>query len=163
MSIARFWRETPRRYNLGGSKCSVCGTVYFPPRSVCPECTQHRQSIEKMTPFQLSGDGEVVSYTVVHEAAEGFEMQVPYVVALVRTVEGPILTGQVVDVDLRKVLIGMKVHATFRKLREEGKAGVIHYGYKFAPTDDDGPPPVPRGPAEAAPAREPAERSRASA
>ena len=29
--------------------------------------------------------------------------------------------------------IGLKVRATFRKLREEGKAGVIHYGYKFAP------------------------------
>jgi len=57
MSIARFWRETPRRYNLGGSKCTNCGTTYFPPRSVCPECTRHRQSIEKMIPFQLSGEG----------------------------------------------------------------------------------------------------------
>ena len=163
MSIARFWRETPRRYNLGGSKCSVCGTVYFPPRSVCPECTQHRQSIEKMTPFHLSGDGEVISYTVVHEAAEGFEMQVPYVLALVHTPEGPVLTGQVVDVDTKDVAIGMKVHATFRKLREEGKAGVIHYGYKFAPTEDDGRPPAPRGPAAPATVSAPAERSRASA
>ncbi len=136
MSIARFWRETPRRYNLGGSKCSTCGTVYFPPRGVCPSCTSHRQSIEKMVPHQLSGDGEVLSYTIVHEAAEGFEMQVPYVVALVRTVEGPVLTGQVVDVEPSEVRIGLKVRATFRKLREEGKAGVIHYGYKFAPADE---------------------------
>jgi len=163
MSIARFWRETPRRYNLGGSKCSVCGTVYFPPRSVCPECTQHRQSIEKMMPFHLSGNGEVISFTVVHEAAEGFEMQVPYVVALVRTVEGPVLTGQVVDIDPKDVSIGMRVHATFRKLREEGKAGVIHYGYKFAPTEDPPRPPAPRGPVDRAPASEPTERSRASA
>jgi hypothetical protein len=57
----------------------------------------------------------------------------------------------------------MKVHATFRKLREEGKAGVIHYGYKFAPTEDDGRPPAPRGPVATVPASEPAERSRASA
>jgi len=159
MSIARFWRETPRRYNLGGSKCSVCGTVYFPPRTVCPECTHHRQSIEKMTPFHLSGDGEVVSYTVVHDPAEGFEMQVPYVVALVRTVEGPTLTGQVVDVDPKDVRIGLRVHATFRKLREEGKAGVIHYGYKFAPSEEDGRPPAPRRPAAPTPAGEPSERS----
>jgi uncharacterized protein len=163
MSIARFWRETPRRYNLGGSKCSVCGTVYFPPRSVCPECTHHRQSIEKMTPFHLSGDGEVISYTVVHDPAEGFEMQVPYVVALVRTVEGPVLTGQIVDVDPKDVAIGLHVHATFRKLREEGKAGVIHYGYKFAPSVDDGPPSPPRGPVAAAPVGEPSEKSPASA
>jgi uncharacterized protein len=136
MSIARFWRETPRRYNLGGSKCTTCGTVYFPPRAVCPVCTSHRQSIEKMVPFPLSGEGTVLSYTVVHDAAEGFEMQVPYVVALVKTDEGPVLTGQVVDVDPASVAIGLKVRATFRKLREEGRAGVIHYGYKFAPKED---------------------------
>jgi uncharacterized OB-fold protein len=140
MSIARFWRETPRRYNLGGSKCTVCSTVYFPPRSVCPSCTNHRESIGRMVPLQLTGDGEVYSFTVVHEPAEGFEMEVPYVLALVRTVEGPTLTGQVVDVDPGDVHIGLKVRATFRKLREEGKAGVIHYGYKFSPREERGAP-----------------------
>jgi hypothetical protein len=149
MSIARFWRETPRRYNLGGSKCTSCQTVYFPPRPVCPSCTRHRQSIEKMVPFQLSGAGEVYSYTVVHEAAEGFEMQVPYVLALVKTDEGPVLTGQVVDVEPDGVRIGLRVHATFRKLREEGAAGVIHYGYKFAPEEDAEPRP------RSGPSREP--------
>jgi uncharacterized protein len=162
MSIARFWRETPRRYNLGGSKCMMCGTVYFPPRPVCPTCVHHRESIEKMVPFQLSGDGEVFSFTVVHEPAEGFEMQVPYVVALVRTVEGPILTGQVVDIEPDEARIGLKVRATFRKLREEGKAGVIHYGYKFAPAEEL--PARPPGPkAEPVPSAAPAERDRASA
>jgi len=162
VSIARFWRETPRRYNLGGSKCTECGTVYFPPRPVCPACTRHRQSIEKMVPFQLSGAGEVLSYTVVHEPAEGFEMQVPYVVALVKTDEGPVLTGQVVDLEPSDVRIGLRVHATFRKLREEGAAGVIHYGYKFAP-DEDGARPGPPGPsAEPVPSGAPnADRARA--
>jgi uncharacterized protein len=162
MSIARFWRETPRRYNLGGSKCATCGTVYFPPRPVCPACPQHRQSIGKMAPFQLSGRGEVLSYTVVHEAAEGFEMQVPYVLALVKTDEGPVLTGQVVDLEPEAIRIGLRVRATFRKLREEGAAGVIHYGYKFAPADDGertaGPPP----PGEkVGPGTVPADRARA--
>ncbi|EQD46961.1 protein containing DUF35 [mine drainage metagenome] len=140
MSIARFWRATPQRYNLGASKCAVCHQVYFPPRTVCPNCTNHRESIGKMQPLQLSGDGEVISYTVVHEAAEGFEMQVPYVLALVRTVEGPVLTGPVVDILPSEVTIGLRVRATFRKLREEGKAGVIHYGYKFAPRETVAPP-----------------------
>jgi uncharacterized OB-fold protein len=136
MAIARFWRETPRRYNLSGSRCSVCQSVYFPPRSVCPTCSAHRKSLGRVEPFQLSGDGEVVTFTVVHEAAEGFEMQVPYVLAIVRTEEGPFLTGQIVDVDPTDVKVGFKVRATFRKLREEGKAGVIHYGYKFAPREE---------------------------
>ncbi|MHB1435633.1 MAG: Zn-ribbon domain-containing OB-fold protein [Thermoplasmata archaeon] len=140
MSIARFWRATPQRYNLGASKCTVCQQVYFPPRTVCPNCTHHRESIGKMQPLQLTGDGEVISYTVVHDAAEGFEMQVPYVLALVRTVEGPVLTGQIVDVTPSEVSIGLPVRATFRKLREEGRAGVIHYGYKFAPREPAAPP-----------------------
>ncbi len=134
-TIARYWRETPRRYNLGGSRCAVCRSIYFPPRAVCPSCSTHRQSLGKMEPFQLSGEGEVYSFSIVHDAAEGFEMEVPYVLALVRTVEGPLLTGQVVDLPPEEVKIGLKVRATFRKLREEGKAGVIHYGYKFAPAD----------------------------
>jgi hypothetical protein len=86
-----------------------------------------------MEAFQLSGQGEVFSFTVVHEAPQGFEMQVPYVLALVKMVEGPTITAQVVDVDPNSVEMGMKVRAVFRKLREEGPEGVIQYGYKFAP------------------------------
>ncbi len=157
MSIARFWRETPQRYNLGGSKCSQCEAVYFPPRSVCPACAKHRTSLGRMLPFQLSGDGEVYTFTVVHEAAEGFEMQVPYVLAIVRTKEGPMLTGQIVDIEPADVRVGLKVQSTFRKLREEGKAGVIHYGYKFTPRADPGdsarPPAAEASEAEATPGR----------
>lgn len=133
MTVARFWRETPRRYNLGGNRCTVCQTVNFPPRAVCATCQTHRNSLGKMEPFTLSGEGEVFSFTVVHEAAEGFEMQVPYALALIKTAEGPLLTGQVVDAEPEDVHIGMRVRAAFRKLREDGDAGVIHYGYKFAP------------------------------
>ena len=151
VSIARFWRETPRRYNLGGSRCTVCRSVYFPPRSVCPSCQTHRRSLGKLEPFQLSGEGLVESFSIVHDAAEGFEMQVPYVLALVRSKEGPLLTGQVVDVEPAEVMIGLPVHATFRKLREEGKAGVIHYGYKFAPATPPPTAPEPRGRDESVP------------
>lgn len=164
MAIARFWRETPRRYNLGGSRCTVCKSVYFPPRSVCPNCTTHRQSLGKMEPFQLSGDGEVVTFTVVHEAANGFEMLVPYALAIVQTVEGPLLTGQVVNLRPEDLQIGLKVRATFRKLREEGPAGVIHYGYKFAPKEEAAMAPRAGRESEAAPATSrPPEPSRARA
>lgn len=163
MSIARFWRETPRRYNLGGSRCMVCTTVYFPPRSVCPTCAQHRQSLGRMEPYQLSGEGEVVTFTIVHDAAEGFEMQVPYVLAIVRTPEGPQLTGQIVDLEPAQARIGLKVRATFRKLREEGQAGVIHYGYKFTPFSPPESSPPPPAKAERSPVPATPERSAARA
>lgn len=133
MSVARFWRETLRRYNLGGNRCTECGKVHFPPRAVCPHCATHRKTLGRLEPVQLSGEGEVFSFSVVHEAAEGFEMQVPYLLALVKMREGPILTAQLVDVDPKEVTIGMPVKAAFRKLKAEGPDGVIHYGYKFAP------------------------------
>jgi uncharacterized OB-fold protein len=116
-----------------------------------------------MVPFQLSGEGEVISYTVVHEAAEGFELQVPYALGLVRTPEGPILTGQIVDIEPGEVAIGLKVRATFRKLREEGESGVIHYGYKFTPLDESGILPSARGPVGPVSASDSPSANRASA
>jgi uncharacterized OB-fold protein len=108
-----------------------------------------------METLQLSGEGEVYSFTVVHDPAEGFEMQVPYVLALVKTPEGPLLTGQVVDVLPAEVHVGLRVQATFRKLREEGKSGVIHYGYKFAVAREESREPVaPEGESVPEPRRE---------
>jgi uncharacterized OB-fold protein len=78
MAVARFWRENEPRYNLTGSKCGNCGRLYFPPRTVCPVC--HRKSIGKMEPFKLKGTGEVMTFSVVHDAPSQFELQKPYVI-----------------------------------------------------------------------------------
>ena len=131
MATARYWRENPSRYNLMASKCGTCGKVYIPPRGVCPVC--HRKSIGKMTPLKLKGEGVVYTYTVVHEAPAEFEMLKPYLVAMVQMDEGVMLTSQLIDVDPAEVRIGMRVRATMRRVGEDGPAGVIYYGYKFAP------------------------------
>ncbi|NLI73670.1 MAG: Zn-ribbon domain-containing OB-fold protein [Euryarchaeota archaeon] len=131
MAVARFWRENASRYNLIGTKCGVCERVYFPPRSVCPTC--HRASIGKMEPFKLKGEGEVLTFSIVHEAPSQMEMQKPYVIAIVEMDEGVRITGQIIDAELDDVAIGMKVRTTLRKVSDEGDAGVIHYGYKFMP------------------------------
>jgi len=86
-----------------------------------------------MERFKLGGKGTVVTYTVIHDAPAQFELQKPYVMAIVEMDEGVRLTSQVIDVKAEDVTIGMKVQATFRKLGQEGDAGVIHYGYKFRP------------------------------
>jgi len=70
---------------------------------------------------------------VIHDAPAQFEMQKPYVIAIIETDEGVRLTSQVIDVAPDEVKIGMRVQAVFRKLGQEGSAGVIHYGYKFRP------------------------------
>ncbi len=131
MAIPRFWREIPSRYNLYGSKCGSCGTLDFPPRSVCPKCG--RRSVGRMERVKLKGKGTVVSFTVVHDAPAQYEMLKPYVLAIIELEEGCRLTSQVIDVDPAAVKIGMPVESAFRKLGQEGEAGIIHYGYKFRP------------------------------
>jgi uncharacterized OB-fold protein len=81
----------------------------------------------------LSGRGEVYSYTVMYNVPQGFEEQKPYVVALVKLAEGPLVTAQLTDVDHNTVTIGMSVEMVTRKLREDGPEGQIIYGYKFRP------------------------------
>lgn len=82
------------------------------------------------TLFQFSGNGEVYSFTTVQDAPAGFEEQAPYVLAIVKLDEGPMLTAQLTDLD-GPVEIGMRVEMVTRKLRTEGRQGMIIYGYKF--------------------------------
>ena len=134
MATPRFWREIPSRYNLLGTKCGNCGALDFPPRSICTECG--RKSLGKMVKQKLSGRGNVISYTVVHDAPSQFDLLKPYILAVIQLEEGVRLTSQVIDVEQSEVKIGMPVEATFRRLGQEGEAGVIQYGYKFRPIID---------------------------
>jgi len=83
--------------------------------------------------FTFAGTGEVYSYTTVQEAPEGFEGQAPYVLALVKLDEGPLITAQVTDLD-EMPAIGDRVEMVTRKLTTEGPRGMIVYGYKFRKT-----------------------------
>ena len=135
MAIPRFWREVGSRYRLVGSKCGNCGRVQFPRRSFCPIC--HRFSIGKMEDMRFTGNGTVVSFSIVHQTIPSLEDLVPYVVAVVKLEEGIRVTSQIVGIDPGKVTMGMPVKVAFRKLGEDGPSGVIYYGYKFVPRVDD--------------------------
>ncbi len=128
MTVARFWRKIPNRYNLIGTKCENCSTFYFPPRLVCPPC--RRNGI--MREHQFNGTGTVITFSTVYSAPEDFNKMTPYVLAIVQLDEGPRLTAQIVC-DPAEAHIGMRVRSVFRKLGEEGADGVIYYGTKFAP------------------------------
>lgn len=128
--LPRFWRKIKYRYDLVGTYCENCGNYYYPPRNLCPTC-RRRSSIKEV---QFSGKGTVVSYTVIHDAPEEFKLQKPYVVALIKLDEGPVVTSQLVC-DPEEVKIGMRVKKAFRKYGEDGEAGIIYYGTKFVPDE----------------------------
>ncbi len=128
MAIATTWRTKRQRYSLEGEICPTCHQAIFPPRDVCPHCSEPAGPVHT-----LSGRGEVYSFTTMYNVPRGFEEHRPYTVALVKLDEGPLVTAQLTDVNEQEVQIGMRVEMVTRKLREEGSEGQIIYGYKFRP------------------------------
>ncbi|MBC8099711.1 MAG: OB-fold domain-containing protein [Armatimonadetes bacterium] len=81
--------------------------------------------------FTFSGLGTVYSLTVLQETPENFDEQAPYVLALIKLNEGPLLLAQLTDLDDDLPQIGDQVEMVTRKLTTEGTRGMIVYGYKF--------------------------------
>ena len=129
MEIPRHWRLKQQRYGLIGEVCPHCDAKIFPPRDVCPDCGG-----EAKTAFAFSGRGEVYSHTTIYQAPTGYDETTPYTVALVKLVEGPLITAQLTDLGNQPVEIGMPVEMVTRRLRSDGdERGVLVYGYKFRP------------------------------
>lgn len=128
MKVPRHWRATPERYRMEAGKCKKCGSISFPGRLICPECgSQESETI------RLSGKGELASYTVIRVAPTGFTDLAPYAIGIVKLDEGIRVMGQVTDCDPENLKIGDRVTTQFRRINEEGKTGMIMYGYKFVP------------------------------
>jgi uncharacterized OB-fold protein len=128
MEVSRHWRLNQQRYALVGEECPNCGVKIFPPRDVCLECVAPAKEL-----YTFTGVGEVYSYTTIYDAPAGFEHNAPYVIALVKLEEGPVITAQLTDIATDEVTIGMPVEMVTRKLRSDGEEGMIIYGYKFRP------------------------------
>jgi hypothetical protein len=65
---------------IAASRCPRCDTVVAPPAPYCP---RHPAA---MTPVELPGIGEVVTFTTLHAAPEGFRS--PLHIALVELEDG---------------------------------------------------------------------------
>jgi uncharacterized OB-fold protein len=130
MSVPRFWRRLKNLYNLIGTRCEKCSKYYYPPRNMCPQCRRNGVIV----PFKFSGNGEVLTYTIVHSAAKDYELHTPYILAIIKLDEGPRLTSQVIC-DTSDIHIGMKVKSVFRRLGQESEKGMIYYGTKFIPLE----------------------------
>lgn len=128
MHVPRHWREQPERYRLEAGKCKNCGRIYFPARLVCPDCGS--KDIETI---RLSGQGQLETYTIIRVAPSGFGDLAPFAVGIVKMDEGVRVMGQVVDCDPEALKIGDRLVTQFRRINEEGKTGMIIYGYKFVP------------------------------
>lgn len=110
-------------------------------------------SIENIIKF--CGWGEIYSYTIIGDpdyAPKEFQDQVPYIVALIKLEEGPLITSMLTDWDWKyneesiggetrlvkkfNIAIGDKVEMVTRRLKSDGERGLIVYGYKFRPSGE---------------------------
>jgi len=91
-------------------KCSACGRYQFYPRSFCTSCGQ-----EKPEWAQASGRGTVVTWTIVrHPVSAAYAEDIPYVIALIRLAEGPVMMSQITGCDPEQVKSGMSVQVVFQ-------------------------------------------------
>lgn len=130
MSVAKYWREVPQRFRYEAKKCSKCGSISFPPRLVCPECGSR-----SFKDYVMKDTGKILTFTTIEVGPPQFADQVPYTVGIVELDDGARITAQITDVDPSKLKIGDKVKLEFRKIQDDGKAGIIMYGYKAVLTE----------------------------
>ncbi len=79
---------------IRGSRCTKCDTLHLPPRPVCPECGGSEMAWE-----DISGDGVLRAFTVVHVPLSTMVGRSPYAVAVVKLDDGPSISGLVLEVD----------------------------------------------------------------
>jgi uncharacterized OB-fold protein len=129
-SVPLYWRLQKHKYNLIGTRCVTCNSLYYPPKSFCPKCRRKG----KIEDYRFGNRGKILSYTVIRIPPEGFEKFTPYAIALIELEEGEKISGQIVG-DVSKVEIGRRLETVFRKITEDGSGGLIHYGLKWKIVD----------------------------
>lgn len=105
-----FW-EAARERRLVLQRCES-GHWQFPPRVRCHLCWK------EVTWEQAEGRGSVYSFSVVHRAPVGFVDRAPYVVVLVRLVEGVQMVANLLNCAPGTVKVGLSVAVCFEELGE---------------------------------------------
>lgn len=122
----------PEEESLIGSKCTSCGTYYFPETISCsnPACKEKR--VERTL---LSNRGRLWSYTVqYYPPPPPFKAQdpfVPYGIGLVELPEKIRVAGILTESDPKKLKIGIEVELIFEKMYEENGKEMVTW--KFRP------------------------------
>jgi uncharacterized OB-fold protein len=96
-----------------GTKCKGCGATWFPPRADCAKCLG-----SEMEWFDVSGDGELLSFSELQYGPVGFEDDLPYTIALL-DFGGYKVFGRIAkELPYDELKIGMKMKAAARELAE---------------------------------------------
>ncbi len=119
----KFW-EGLKEGKVYATKCKQCGKIYFPPSPDCPSCLT-----SDMGWTELSGEGEIETFTHVIVRPASFQDERPYTVAIARLKEGVRVLAWLVGAKKKDIKVGLKVklHA---EVTPEGRVRYI-----FTPTN----------------------------
>jgi uncharacterized OB-fold protein len=117
-SFQQFMREG----KLVGSRSKKTGELYVPPRPICPKTFS-----AEMEWVELSGKGELAAFTAVHigptaMVEAGYDRFNPYCSGIVKLIEGPSISAQILGVDASKpesIAIGTPLRVQFIQRGEE--------------------------------------------
>jgi uncharacterized OB-fold protein len=106
-------------------RCRQCGRYQVPATLACPNCGG------EMEWQQAAGTGTIHTFTIFHKSYHpGFDQELPYNVAIVQLLEGPLMITNIVGCANEDLEIGMPVQIVFERV-EEGVAIP-----KFTPADE---------------------------
>lgn len=109
------WWEAASEHRLVVQRCRDCGHTRHPPAPVCPECRSDASDWQ-----ELSGRGEVYTFTIVHRPIAA-NQELPFVVAVIALADsgGLRMISNVVGVDPAEVAIGMPVELVWEDMSED--------------------------------------------
>jgi uncharacterized OB-fold protein len=89
-------------------KCLKCGKTHLPPRPLCDNCygTQFEW-------VQISNEGKLLTYTVIHIAPTQFQDLAPYAIGIIQLTNDLKLPGVIQNVPLEQLKIGMTLKVDF--------------------------------------------------
>lgn len=87
-----------------GTRCKDCGQYFFPPRADCYACLA-----SNMEWFEVTGAGELISYSTLRYAPAGFAEDLPYTIALLDYNDYKVFGRIDSSIPVEELSVGMKM------------------------------------------------------
>jgi 3-hydroxy-3-methylglutaryl CoA synthase len=113
-SLIQMWRDRKAVLPLYGKKCNKCGTVYFPPRRVCPDCRTYDENED----IKLKKTGTLFNF--IDDNLYPSE-EPPTTLTITDLDGGGRIFLQMTDREVGQVELEMPVELVFRRIHEGGQ------------------------------------------
>ena len=110
---SRFLMELRDNKRIMGTKCPICNRVYVPARSTCYVCFKPMDEW-----VEVSNEGTLVTYTVVHQAEPPYPVETPFVYGIIKLDGADTNMAHIIgEVNPKKLRIGMRMQVVFKEER----------------------------------------------